>query len=173
MRSNLKGSRAHRKVAVLVGSALVTLGAFGVAPAIAGADDSLCGEVTASGDAILFSLSSDRIDADPLDGQLLSKSQKPFIFLSTSATSDTEVRFWLDDIDDGIVDCSLNPRIDRSPGTIPDGGGSVAYDFFGGNARKATGFSLSQLDPGTYTITTERITGTTSVWSVATFTVGE
>ena len=182
---NDPGTRVQRRWATGLGSAVALTAAtvaWQTTTASAAPNDPTwaCPTTLTEPGELRWTNSPGRSGAVALDGAAFTKAAKPVIFLRTPEAADpggtSRIEFKLDELDDSVADCSLNPRADESGVRID--GSFFAYDFNGGTDRRATGFSFSQLNAGeTYTITTQRTTypaGSTTptvVYARATFTV--
>lgn len=177
-------SRTRTRGVVAASAAAITMAAVALQGSVATAapprsDTWTCPTELLEPGTLRFSYATDRSGAIELDQASISRSSKPVIFLRTPQDSDpggvSRVEFKLDEVDDNVADCSLNPRADES-GVVIDGA-FFAYDFNGGTARRAGAFSFSQLNTGEHTITTQRTTYLpgadipTVVYARATFTV--
>ena len=112
-------------------------------------------------DILYYSMKTDRSNASPLQGASIPKGSRPVIFVVTPGADDTgtsTVKFHLDQIDDGLTDCSLGPKIEHAglSVTTPAPAPGYLYDFNGGTSRKANAYSTSPLNQAEHTITVIR-----------------
>lgn len=154
-------SRARKlaAIAATAGMAITLLGGHGAtASGAATRDESICGTMSGS-DVLYYSMKTDRSNALPLQGASIPKGSRPVIFVVTPVADDTgasTVKFHLDQIDDGLTDCSLGPKIEHAGMLVTAPASGYLYDFNGGTTRKANAYSTSALNRAEHTITVIR-----------------
>ncbi|MGD9749624.1 MAG: hypothetical protein AB7W59_01380 [Acidimicrobiia bacterium] len=153
--------RARTGIAVTAAATAAMALALSSAPLGAATRDESDCPASSGTDVLYFSNRTDRSNPQPLDGATIAKGSRPAIFVVTSGNDDTgtsDVRFHLDQIDDGLRDCSLGPKIEHEGlyVTAPDPAPGYLYDFNGGTTRKANAYSTSPLNKAVHTITVIR-----------------